>query len=257
MLKVANTLKEAINLENLPKHIAVIMDGNGRWAKSKGFLDRALGHKNSLKAVRESIEGAADLGVEFLTLYTFSTENWQRPKLEVDALMSLLVSTIKGELPDLMKNNVKIHTIGHTESLPAKAQKELAQAINTTKNNTGINLVLALSYSGQWDIIHAVKNIANAVKNNEIEIDSINNEVFNKFLNTKELPPIDLMIRTGGDYRISNFLLWHLAYSELHFVDDVLWPDFRREHLFEAILQYQNKERRFGKTGEQIKIIKN
>jgi undecaprenyl diphosphate synthase len=249
-------LKEFIDLGNLPQHIAVIMDGNGRWAKSKGLIDRVFGHKNSLKAVRESVEAASDLGVKFLTLYTFSTENWNRPKAEVDALMTLLVNTIKGELPEMNKNNVKIHTIGDTNSLPKTCQKELKYAIEQTSQNNGLNLVLALSYSGQWDIIHAVKNIANAVKNNEIEPQDINEQVFNKYLNTNELPPIDLMIRTGGDYRISNFLLWHLAYAELHFIEDVLWPDFRKEHFYESILKYQNAERRFGLTGEQIKAKK-
>ncbi len=249
-------MKELIDLNNLPQHIAVIMDGNGRWARSKGLIDRVFGHKNSLKAVRDTMEASAELGIKYLTLYTFSTENWARPKAEVDALMTLLVNTIKGELPDMHRNNVKIHTIGHTESLPKGCQKELAEAIELTKSNDGLNLVLALSYSGQWDIIHAVQNIARAVENKELKPDDIDEKVFNKYLNTKDLPPIDLMIRTGGDYRISNFLLWHLAYSELYFCDDVLWPDFRREHLYEAILKYQKIERRFGKTGDQIQKLK-
>jgi undecaprenyl diphosphate synthase len=248
-------LKELIDLQNLPQHIAVIMDGNGRWARSKGLIDRVFGHRNSLKAVREAMEASADLGVKFLTLYTFSTENWDRPKAEVDALMTLLVNTIKGELPDMHRNNVKIHTIGHTESLPKSCQRELAEAIETTKANDGLNLVLALSYSGKWDILHAVENVAKAVENGELKSSEINEEVFNKYMNTKALPPIDLMIRTGGDYRISNFLLWHLAYAELYFLDDVLWPDFRREHLYEAILKYQGIERRFGKTGDQVKKV--
>lgn len=245
-------MKELIDLSNLPEHIAVIMDGNGRWARSKGFIDRVLGHKNSLKAVREVIEGSGELGVKVLTLYTFSTENWERPKLEVDALMTLLVKTIGEELPTLMKNNVKLTTIGETSSLPKDCQKELKQAIDKTSNNTGLKLVLALSYSGKWEIMEAVKTLALDVKNNVLEPDKINEHVFSQYLSAGELPPVDLMIRTGGDFRISNFMLWHLAYAELYIFKDVLWPDFRREHLHEAILNFQKTERRFGKTGDQV-----
>lgn len=246
-------MKENIDLGNLPAHIAVIMDGNGRWAKSKGLIDRVFGHRNSLKAVREVIEGAGEIGIKFLTLYTFSTENWERPKAEVDALMTLLVKTIKDELPTMMKNNVKLLTIGHTDSLPKDCKAELLDAIDKTKLNTGLSLVLALSYSGKWDILEAVKSVAKHVEKGLLKADDIDEIVFANHLTTGALPPVDLMIRTGGDYRISNFMLWHLAYAELFIFENVLWPDFRREHLFEAIINFQKIERRFGKTGDQIK----
>jgi undecaprenyl diphosphate synthase len=246
-------VKENIDLGNLPAHIAVIMDGNGRWAKSKGLIDRVFGHRNSLKAVREVIEGAGEIGIKFLTLYTFSTENWERPKAEVDALMTLLVKTIKDELPTMMKNNVKLLTIGHTDSLPKDCKAELLDAIDKTKLNTGLSLVLALSYSGKWDILEAVKSVAKHVEKGLLKVDEIDEKVFANHLTTGALPPVDLMIRTGGDYRISNFMLWHLAYAELFIFENVLWPDFRREHLFEAIINFQKTERRFGKTGDQIK----
>lgn len=249
-------MKESIDLNNLPNHIGVIMDGNGRWAKSKGLIDRVLGHKNSIKAVREVIEGAGELGVKYLTLYTFSTENWGRPKAEVDALMSLLVKTIGDELPTMMENNVQLLTIGNVDSLPQKCKKELFEAIDRTSNNTGLKLILALSYSGKWDIIQAVKSIANDVKAGDLSPENITEEIFKEHLPSFELPDIDLMLRTGGDYRISNFMLWQLAYAELYIFENVLWPDFRREHLHEAILCYQGAERRFGKTGEQIKSKK-
>lgn len=245
-------MKDTIDLNNLPEHIAVIMDGNGRWAKSKGFFDRVLGHKNSLKAVREVIEGSGELGVKVLTLYTFSTENWERPKLEVDALMTLLVKTIGDELPTLMKNNVQLSTIGETSNLPKDCQRELKEAIVETANNTGLKLVLALSYSGKWEILQAVKNLAIDVKNGDLMPNHIDEKVFSQYLSAGELPPVDLMIRTGGDFRISNFMLWHLAYAELYIFKDLLWPDFRREHLHEAILNFQKTERRFGKTGDQV-----
>ena len=246
-------MKEKIDSNNLPVHVAVIMDGNGRWAKSKGLIDRVFGHRNSLKAVREVIEGAGEIGIKYLTLYTFSTENWDRPKAEVDALMTLLVKTIKDELPTMMQNNVKLLTIGNTNSLPKECQKELLFAIDKTKENTGLNLVLALSYSGKWDILEAVKSVAKHVEQGFLKADDISEKIFSQHLSTGGLPPVDLMIRTGGDYRISNFMLWHLAYAELFIFEDLLWPDFRREHLFEAILDFQGTERRFGKTGEQIK----
>lgn len=246
-------MKADIDLNNLPKHIAVIMDGNGRWAQSKGLIDRVFGHRNSLKAVREVIEGTGDLGIKYLTLYTFSTENWDRPKVEVDALMTLLVKTIRDELPTMMKNNVKLLTIGNTDSLPKDCRKALLEAIDKTKDNTGLNLVLALSYSGKWDILEAVKSIAKDIQTGDLTYDLINEKVFSQHLATGNLPPVDLMIRTGGDYRISNFMLWHLAYAELFIFENVLWPDFRREHLYEAILSYQSTERRFGKTGDQVK----
>lgn len=249
-------MKESIDLNNLPNHIGVIMDGNGRWAKNKGLIDRVLGHKNSIKAVREVIEGAGELGVKYLTLYTFSTENWGRPKAEVDALMSLLVKTIGDELPTMMENNVQLLSIGNVDSLPKNCKKELFEAIERTSKNTGLKLILALSYSGKWDIIQAVKSIAKDVKAGDLSPENITEEIFKEHLPSFELPDIDLMLRTGGDYRISNFMLWQLAYAELYIFENVLWPDFRREHLHEAILCYQGAERRFGKTGEQIKSKK-
>jgi len=235
-----------IDKTNLPKHIAITMDGNGRWAKTKGKL-RVFGHKNGVKAVRDTVEAAAEIGIEFLTLYAFSTENWNRPESEVNALMTLLVSAINKETKNLMDNNIRLSTIGDTESLPSKAKKELLQAIEKTKNNSRMTLVLALSYSGRWDIINAVNTI---VKEDNVNRD-ITEEDFQQYLTTKSVPDPELLIRTSGEYRISNFLLWQIAYSELYFTD-TLWPDFRKEDLEKAILDYQSRERRFGKTSEQI-----
>lgn len=237
---------EEINKNNLPKHIAITMDGNGRWAKSKGKL-RIFGHNNGVKAVRDTVEAAAEIGIEFLTLYAFSTENWNRPSKEVNALMTLLVSAINKETKTLMDNNIKLSTIGNTDSLPSKAKKELAEAIDKTKGNTRMTLVLALSYSGRWDILNAVNEITNKGVGNE----KITEEQFQQYLSTKSVPDPELLIRTSGEYRISNFLLWQIAYSELYFTD-TLWPDFRRADLAKAILDYQSRERRFGKTTEQI-----
>ena len=237
---------EEINNNNLPKHIAITMDGNGRWAKSKGKL-RLFGHKNGVKSVRDTVEAAAEIGVEFLTLYAFSTENWNRPSKEVNALMTLLVSAINKETKTVMDNNIKLSTIGDTDSLPSKAKKELAEAIYKTKGNTRMTLVLALSYSGRWDILNAVNEITNKGVGNE----KITEEQFQQYLSTKSVPDPELLIRTSGEYRISNFLLWQIAYSELYFTD-ALWPDFRRADLEKAILDYQSRERRFGKTTEQI-----
>ena len=245
-------MKELIDAGNLPKHIAVIMDGNGRWAQNQGAA-RVFGHRNAIKAVREVTEGCAELGVSYLTLYAFSTENWARPEYEVRALMELLVQSIRNELPTMMKNNVRLDTIGDTLSLPRSCQNQLAEAIDATKDNTGLNLILALGYSGKWDIIQAVKKIAADVKNGILNPDEINEDALTANLATRERPEVDLMLRTGGDHRISNFLLWQLAYAELYFYEDLFWPDFRREHLYQAILAYQKTERRFGKTGEQIK----
>ncbi|GGC07992.1 isoprenyl transferase [Dyadobacter sediminis] len=245
-------MKELIDTGNLPKHIAVIMDGNGRWAKNQGAA-RIFGHRNAIKAVREVTEGCAELGVSFLTLYAFSTENWARPEFEVRALMELLVQSIRNELPTMLKNNVKLDTIGDTESLPRSCQKQLKEAIDATQHNTGLNLILALGYSGKWDITKAAKKIAEDVRKGILLPEEINEDIVAANLSTKERPEVDLMLRTGGDHRISNFLLWQLAYAELYFYEDLFWPDFRREHLYEAILSYQNRERRFGKTGEQIK----
>ena len=237
---------EEINKNNLPQHIAITMDGNGRWAKSKGKL-RIFGHNNGVKAVRDTVEAAAEIGIKFLTLYAFSTENWNRPSKEVNALMTLLVSAINKETKTLMDNNIKLSTIGNTDSLPSKAKKELAEAIDKTKGNTRMTLVLALSYSGRWDILNAVNEITNKGVGNE----KITEEQFQQYLSTKSVPDPELLIRTSGEYRISNFLLWQIAYSELYFTD-TLWPDFRRADLAKAILDYQSRERRFGKTTEQI-----
>lgn len=243
-------MKDQIDLGNLPQHIAVIMDGNGRWAKQQGAA-RVFGHRNAIKAVRETTEGCAELGVKYLTLYAFSTENWNRPKLEVDALMTLLVHTIRGEIKTLMDNNVRLATIGHTESLPTDCQRELHEAIRATEGNTGLTLTLALSYSGRWEIIEAVRQIAHDVQQGQFQPDAIDEGLFGSYLATGNMPDPELMIRTSGEMRISNFLLWQLAYSEFY-MPDVLWPDFRREHLYEAILTYQKRERRFGKTSEQV-----
>ena len=235
-----------IDATNLPKHIAITMDGNGRWAKSKGKL-RIFGHKNGVKAVRDTVEGAAEIGIEYLTLYAFSSENWNRPEREVNALMTLLVSAINKETKTLMDNNIRLSAIGDINKLPSKAQKELQEAILKTKDNTRMTLVLALSYSGRGEIINAVQNIIKDGKKPE----EINEDTFQQYLTTKSVPDPELLIRTSGEYRISNFLLWQIAYSELYFTD-TLWPDFRRADLYKAILNYQSRERRFGKTTEQL-----
>lgn len=244
-------MKEKSKLSNIPDHIAVIMDGNGRWAKKRGAA-RIFGHQNAIKAVREVTEGCAELGVKYLTLYAFSTENWNRPKIEVDGLMSLLVSTIKKEIPTLMKNKVKLQPIGDISHLPLEAQKKLSEAIEETKSNTGLILSLALNYSGRWDIKEAVKNIVQKSLDGSISIDQITEELISSSLNTANMPDPELMIRTSGEYRISNYMLWQAAYTELYFTD-VLWPDFRKKDLMDAIEDYQKRERRFGKTGEQVK----
>jgi len=245
-------MKELIDSGNLPKHIAVIMDGNGRWAQNQGAA-RVFGHRNAIKAVREVTEGCAELGVSYLTLYAFSTENWARPQFEVRALMELLVQSIRNELPTMQKNNVRLDTIGDMESLPLSCRKQLSEAIEETRHNTGLNLILALGYSGKWDIVQATKRLAVAVREGNINPEEINETLLNKYLSTEDRPEVDLMLRTGGDHRISNFLLWQLAYAELYFYKDLFWPDFRKEHLYQAILAYQKTERRFGKTGEQVK----
>ena len=241
---------EQINLLKTPKHVAVIMDGNGRWAKGKGMA-RVFGHKNALTAVRETVNAAADTNVEAVTLYAFSTENWNRPKLEVDALMSLLINSLKKELPDFQKNGIKVNAIGDLKSLPKKAQRVLAEVIEATKNNTTLILTFALSYGAREEIVNTIKNISKKVVNNQLDIENIDEKVINNHLYTFNLPDVDLMIRTSGEQRISNFLLWQMAYAELYFTD-VLWPDFRKEDFFDAIIDYQNRERRFGKTSEQI-----
>ncbi len=246
-------MKELIDLSNLPKHIAVIMDGNGRWAQSKGAA-RIFGHRNAIKAVREVTEGCAELGVGYLTLYAFSTENWARPQFEVQALMELLVQTIRDELPTLQKNNVRLDSIGDLNSLPNRCRAQLAEAIADTRQNDGLNLILALGYSGKWDIVQATRQLAEEIKSGALQPEDISEGLLNERLATQGRPDVDLMLRTGGDHRISNFLLWQLAYAELHIYDEVFWPDFRKAHLYEGILSYQKRERRFGKTGEQIKV---
>ncbi len=243
--------KDKINIQQLPKHIAIIMDGNGRWAKEKGE-DRLFGHLNGVESVRNIVEGAAELGVEYLTLYAFSTENWDRPEYEVTGLMELLVDTIRKEVPTLNKNNIRLHVIGDIDMLPELAKKELDEAIQETSTNTGLNLIMALSYSSRWEINTAIKKIAEDVKQNKLQPEDINQETIQKYLCTSQFPDPELMIRTSGEYRISNFLLYQLAYAELYFTN-TLWPDFRKENLYEAILDYQNRERRFGKTSEQVK----
>lgn len=239
-----------IDLQRVPRHVAIIMDGNGRWAKSRG-MSRIFGHRNALTAVRESVQAASKINIEAITLYAFSTENWNRPKLEIDALMSLLINSLKKELPDFMKNGVQVNSIGSIESLPKNAQKVLNDVIFETRNNTDIVLTFALSYGSREEIVNAIKNISKKVVNKELEIEKIDENTINNHLYTFNLPNVDLMIRTSGEQRISNFLLWQMAYAELYFTD-TLWPDFRQEHFYDAIIEYQNRERRFGKTSEQI-----
>ena len=235
----------------LPSHIAIIMDGNGRWAKEKGE-DRLFGHLHGVESVRNIVEGAAELGIKYLTLYAFSTENWDRPEYEVSGLMELLVETIHNEVPTLNKNNIKLHVIGDTNMLPEAARNELKEALNETSGNTGLNLIMALSYSSRWEIVNMAKQIATDVKGGKLLADEITQDTVKQYLTTKNYPDPELMIRTSGEYRISNFLLYQLAYAELYFTN-TLWPDFRKENLYAAILDFQSRERRFGKTGEQVK----
>ncbi|MBK7224066.1 MAG: isoprenyl transferase [Saprospiraceae bacterium] len=242
-------LKEKIDYHQLPSHIAVIMDGNGRWAKQSG-MPRLFGHKNGVTAVREITETCAELGVQYLTLYSFSTENWNRPTLEVQGLMMLLVETVHSELKTLQNNNIRLRAIGDLSKLPQRTQDALLDAIDQTKSNTRMTLVLALNYSSRWEILHAVNQIVADTKNGKITSD-ISEAQFSSYLSTADIPDPELLIRTSGEFRISNFLLYQLAYTELHFTS-VLWPDFRKNHLFEAILDFQSRERRFGKTSEQL-----
>jgi undecaprenyl diphosphate synthase len=244
-------MKERIDKSNLPQHIAVIMDGNGRWAKERG-AERVFGHKSAIQAVRDAAEGCAELGVGYLTLYAFSTENWGRPQAEVNALMQLLVSTIKDEMDTLMKNNIRLSSIGDISGLPSKCKEELQNAKDFTSDNSGLTLTLALNYSGRWEITEAVKALARETKEGSLTIEDITQEAIAKHLNTHDMPDPELLIRTSGEMRVSNFLLWQIAYTELY-VTPVLWPDFRREHLYEAILSYQQRERRFGKISEQVR----
>jgi undecaprenyl diphosphate synthase len=243
-------LLEKIDKNYLPRHIAIIMDGNGRWAKEQG-QDRLFGHFHGVESVRNIVEGCAELGIQYLTLYAFSTENWDRPEYEVVGLMELLVSTIRNEVESLNKNSIRLHVIGDMNMLPEYAKKELNEALDITKENAGLNLIMALSYSGRWELLNAVKNIANEVKQGKLNVEEIDQAVLQQYLCTSGFPDPELMIRTSGEYRISNFLLYQLAYAELYFTH-VRWPDFRKENLYEAIVDYQGRERRFGKTSEQV-----
>ncbi len=244
------SLLQKINRDTTPKHIAVIMDGNGRWAQQQGE-DRLFGHNFGVEAVRETLKAAQEIGVEYLTLYAFSTENWNRPKEEVDGLMDLLVRTISGEVEELHESNVIISSIGDTEGLPKSCREELEAAYEKTKNNTGINLILALNYSAKWELVRATKQIARLVKSGEVELDQVDDEMMANMLSTRGIPDPELLIRTSGENRVSNFLLWQIAYAEFHFTE-VLWPDFKREDLYKAVLDYQSRERRFGLVSAQL-----
>jgi undecaprenyl diphosphate synthase len=245
------SLRDKIEMQRLPRHIAIIMDGNGRWAKEKGE-DRLYGHFHGVESVRDITEGCAELGIEYLTLYAFSTENWDRPEYEVSGLMALLVDTIRKEVPTLNKNNIKLHVIGDMGMLPEDAQQELKEALEETAANTGLNLVMALSYSSRWELVNAVQHIARDVKKGVLDPEEVTQDILQQYLSTSAFPDPELMVRTSGEYRISNFLLYQLAYAELYFTN-TRWPDFRKDNLYEAILDYQQRERRFGKTGEQVK----
>lgn len=242
---------EDIDLSRVPRHVAIIMDGNGRWAQKQSQI-RLFGHQHATQAVREAVEAAARLHVGFLTLYTFSTENWNRPKAEVDGLMQLIVKTVDEETPTLMKNNVRMRVVGDTTRLPEASWRSLQQIIATTSGNTGTTLTLALSYSSRWEIAEALKGIVSDAANGTIKKDDIDEETLRNYLATNYMPDPDLLIRTGGELRVSNFLLWQMAYTEFYFTD-LLWPDFRQEHFFEAVYDFQNRHRRYGKTGEQVK----
>ncbi|MFY0253312.1 isoprenyl transferase [Chitinophaga sp. 30R24] len=244
------SLKDKLDLQRLPRHIAIIMDGNGRWAKERG-QDRLYGHHEGVESVRNIVETCAELGIGYLTLYAFSTENWDRPVYEVNGIMELLVNTIRREVNTLSKNNIRLSVIGDMEMLPPQCQQEMEEAIALTSQNTGLNLIMALSYSARWEIVNAARKIALDVKNGALDPIAVTPEVWEKYLCTYGLPDPELMIRTSGECRISNFLLYQLAYAELYFTD-TRWPDFRNEHLYQAILNYQTRERRFGKTSEQI-----
>ena len=244
------SLLQKINRDTTPRHIAIIMDGNGRWAQQQGE-DRLFGHNFGVEAVRETLKAAQEIGVGYLTLYAFSTENWNRPKEEVDGLMDLLVRTISGEVEELHKSNVVISSIGDAEGLPKSCREELEAAYEKTKNNTGINLILALNYSAKWELVRATKQIARLVKSGEVDIDQVDDDMMASMLSTRGIPDPELLIRTSGENRVSNFLLWQIAYSEFHFTE-VLWPDFKREDLYKAVLDYQSRERRFGLVSSQL-----
>ncbi|MDD4145075.1 MAG: isoprenyl transferase [Prolixibacteraceae bacterium] len=244
------SLKDKLKRDKIPQHIAIIMDGNGRWAAQHGNA-RIIGHQQGIMAVKSTVEGAGEIGLKYLTLFAFSTENWKRPKYEVDALMKLLVQAIDNETADLMKYNVKLGAIGDLEKLPLSVRTKLKECIGTLSSNTGLNLILAISYSSKWEITEAAKNLATDVKEGKIDPEEITDRLFAKYLPSSHLPDPELMIRTSGEFRLSNFLLWQLAYSELYFTDK-LWPDFRKDDLFEAVYDFQNRERRFGKISEQL-----
>ncbi|UKB80052.1 isoprenyl transferase [Chryseobacterium sp. MEBOG07] len=244
-------IKDKINSENLPKHVAIIMDGNGRWAKSRGE-ERTFGHKNAINAVRNAINACNEIDIPYLTLYTFSSENWSRPSEEVNTLMNLLVETLLLEAEEIFSKGLRMHVIGNLEKLPTLVKEQLERVVELTKENTKGNLVLAISYGSQNEILEAVKNISSDVKEGKVEIENINESLFENYLYTKDFPPVDLLIRTSGEIRISNFLLWQIAYAELQFLN-VLWPDFSKDIFFQCIVDYQNKERRYGLTGEQVK----
>jgi undecaprenyl diphosphate synthase len=245
-------MKEKLDLTNIPRHLAIIMDGNGRWAKKKGAM-RIFGHRHAIQAVKDAIEGADNLGIKYLTLFSFSTENWSRPQDEVRALMELLVKTIIDEISLMMKNNIRLISIGDVASLPKSAYEKLLEAQRQTENNTGLTVILALSYSGQWELTEATKRIAQKISDGKLKPEEITQQTVADHLDTAGIPDPELMIRTSGEFRISNFLLWQLAYTELYFTP-LLWPDFRIEHLYAAVEDYQKRERRFGKTGEQINL---
>jgi len=246
------SLRVLIDEKRLPQHIAIIMDGNGRWAQEQG-QDRLFGHFHGVASVRDIVEGSAELGIKYLTLYAFSTENWDRPKEEVAGLMSLLVETIRKEVPVLNKNNIRMHVIGELSMLPDHARQALQEALDLTSGNTGLNLIMALSYSSRWELVNAVKKIAEDVRSGDLEPESIDQDTLQQYLSTSEFPDPELMIRTSGEYRISNFLLYQLAYAELYFTQ-TRWPDFRKENLYEAIIDFQKRERRFGKTSSQVSL---
>lgn len=245
-----SVIKEKINLDKVPKHVAIIMDGNGRWAKSKG-QERTFGHRNAINAVRNAINACNEIGIPYLTLYTFSSENWNRPESEVNALMSLLSETLLQEAEEIFTKGLRMHVIGDMDRLPAITREHLQNVIDLTKHNNKGNLVLALSYGSHKEIINAIKQISKKVKNNELNIEDINEEIVENYLYTKGMPPVDLLIRTSGEIRVSNFLLWQIAYAEMQFLD-ILWPEFTKDIFFECIYNFQNKERRYGKTSEQL-----
>lgn len=244
------SFKEKLNSTQMPQHIAIIMDGNGRWAREKGEM-RVFGHQNGVSAVREALEGAVEIGLKYLTLYAFSTENWNRPEFEVNALMELLVNSLNEELPTFQKNNIRVNCIGRTSDLPVHCQATLQDTIDQTKDNLGCTLTLALSYGSRQEILEATKAIALKVKNNQLAIEDIHEDTISQHLYTHDMPDPDLLIRTSGEERISNYMLWQIAYAELFFLP-IMWPEFSREHLFECIYYFQNRERRFGKTSEQL-----